>query len=356
MTLTVAASFGCPFEGEVDPARVADLVRRCPGAQEVALADTIGVGVPAGVRRLAEAVGEATAAPLRFHFHNTRNTGYANAVAALEAGAAALDASAGGIGGCPFAPAATGNIATEDLLYLLHRSGVRTGADLPGVLAAAALIEKELDGSPPSSGAPGSGPRPPTDRRGDRPALPRAGRPARTGARAAGSSVLAQQGARAVHPVVDAVVAQRHPPGRGVDGDDRLAQPALGLVGQAHHGQVGAALHERVHVRAVHLDQGGAQLGLGDVRDRHGGGAAQAPDGGDLEADLAEEPDHVRVAHRLVGVTTPMRRAPYNVSARSHASAPVAVRSPVMSWICSTNRRFPSTPPQNVSADIPITM
>ncbi|MFC6403665.1 hydroxymethylglutaryl-CoA lyase [Planobispora longispora] len=150
VTLTVAASFGCPFEGEVDPARVADLVRRCPGAQEVALADTIGVGVPAGVRRLAEAVGEATAAPLRFHFHNTRNTGYANAVAALEAGAAALDASAGGIGGCPFAPAATGNIATEDLLYLLHRSGVRTGADLPGVLAAAALIEKELDGRLPA--------------------------------------------------------------------------------------------------------------------------------------------------------------------------------------------------------------
>ncbi|GAA3447607.1 hydroxymethylglutaryl-CoA lyase [Planomonospora venezuelensis] len=144
VTLTVAASFGCPFEGEVDPARVAGLVRRCPDAQEVALADTIGVGVPADVRRLAEAVGEVTAAPLRFHFHNTRNTGYANAVAALEAGAAALDASAGGIGGCPFAPAATGNIATEDLLYLLHRSGLRTGADLPGVLAAAALIEKEL--------------------------------------------------------------------------------------------------------------------------------------------------------------------------------------------------------------------
>ncbi|SNR94732.1 hydroxymethylglutaryl-CoA lyase [Streptosporangium subroseum] len=144
VTLTVGASFGCPFEGEVDPARVAELVRRCPEAQEVALADTIGVGVPSDVRRLVEAVGEVSALPLRFHFHNTRNTGYANALAALEAGAAALDASAGGIGGCPFAPAATGNIATEDLLYLLHRSGVTTGADLPGVLAAAALIEAEL--------------------------------------------------------------------------------------------------------------------------------------------------------------------------------------------------------------------
>ncbi|MEV6866082.1 hydroxymethylglutaryl-CoA lyase [Streptosporangium subroseum] len=144
VTLTVGASFGCPFEGEVDPARVAELVRRCPEAQEVALADTIGVGVPSDVRRLVEAVGEVSALPLRFHFHNTRNTGYANALAALEAGAAALDASAGGIGGCPFAPAATGNIATEDLLYLLHRSGVATGADLPGVLAAAALIEAEL--------------------------------------------------------------------------------------------------------------------------------------------------------------------------------------------------------------------
>ncbi|WP_371779799.1 hydroxymethylglutaryl-CoA lyase [Streptosporangium subroseum] len=144
VTLTVGASFGCPFEGEVDPARVAELVRRCPEAQEVALADTIGVGVPSDVRRLVEAVGEVSALPLRFHFHNTRNTGYANALAALEAGAATLDASAGGIGGCPFAPAATGNIATEDLLYLLHRSGMTTGADLPGVLAAAALIEAEL--------------------------------------------------------------------------------------------------------------------------------------------------------------------------------------------------------------------
>ncbi|HEY9522048.1 MAG TPA: hydroxymethylglutaryl-CoA lyase, partial [Thermopolyspora sp.] len=104
VSLTVAASFGCPFEGEVTPARVAELVRRCPGAQEVALADTIGVGVPAGVRRLVKAVREVTPLPLRFHFHNTRNTGYANAITAIEAGVTILDASAGGIGGCPYAP------------------------------------------------------------------------------------------------------------------------------------------------------------------------------------------------------------------------------------------------------------
>ncbi|MEV0971204.1 hydroxymethylglutaryl-CoA lyase [Microtetraspora glauca] len=144
VTLTVAAAFGCPFEGEVAPDLVAGIVRRCPGAQEIALADTIGVGVPADVRRLAAAVREVSPLPLRFHFHNTRNTGYANAVAALESGAVALDASAGGIGGCPFAPAATGNIATEDLAYLLHRSEIATGVDLAGVLAAAELVEAAL--------------------------------------------------------------------------------------------------------------------------------------------------------------------------------------------------------------------
>ncbi|MFI6480957.1 hydroxymethylglutaryl-CoA lyase [Nonomuraea sp. NPDC050663] len=144
VTLTVAAGFGCPFEGEVSPARVAELVRRCPGADEVAVADTIGVGVPADVRRVTAAVREVSQAPLRFHFHNTRNSGYANALTAWELGAAALDSSAGGIGGCPFAPAATGNIATEDLLYMLHRSGVTTGIDLAATLSAAALIEERL--------------------------------------------------------------------------------------------------------------------------------------------------------------------------------------------------------------------
>ncbi len=142
VTLTVGASFGCPFEGEVDPAQVAEIVRRCIGAgvDEVCLADTIGVGVPRDVRRLTQAVREVTAAPLRFHFHNTRNTGYANAIAAVEAGAAALDSSSGGIGGCPFAPAATGNIATEDLAYALRRSGVQTGIALDRVLTASQYV------------------------------------------------------------------------------------------------------------------------------------------------------------------------------------------------------------------------
>jgi hydroxymethylglutaryl-CoA lyase len=146
VTLTVGASFGCPFEGEVPPARVADIVRQCAdaGADEVALADTIGVGVPRDVRVLTEAVREVTLMPLRFHFHNTRNTGYANALAAVDAGATALDASSGGIGGCPFAPAATGNIATEDLAYALRRSGVATGVALDGVLAAADYVGERL--------------------------------------------------------------------------------------------------------------------------------------------------------------------------------------------------------------------
>ncbi|GAA4082980.1 hydroxymethylglutaryl-CoA lyase [Nonomuraea soli] len=150
VTLTVAAGFGCPFEGEVSPARVAELVRRCPGADEIAVADTIGVGVPADVRRVTAAVREVSRAPLRFHFHNTRNSGYANALTAWELGAAALDSSAGGIGGCPFAPAATGNIATEDLLYMLHRSGVATGIDLAATLSAAALIEERLGAPVPA--------------------------------------------------------------------------------------------------------------------------------------------------------------------------------------------------------------
>jgi hydroxymethylglutaryl-CoA lyase len=110
-----------------------------------ALADTIGVGVPAGVRALADVAADtAPGIPLRWHFHNTRNTGYANAITAVERGAAALDASAGGIGGCPFAPAATGNIATEDLLYQLHRSGVQTGMSLPALEPATNLLAGAL--------------------------------------------------------------------------------------------------------------------------------------------------------------------------------------------------------------------
>ncbi len=136
-TVTVAAAFGCPFEGEVAPEAIAALVGRCVDAatpDELALADTIGVGSPGRVEALADvAAAEAAGIPVRWHFHNTRNTGYLNAWTALRRGAAALDASTGGIGGCPFAPEATGNIATEDLLYLLHREGVHTGVD-PTVL------------------------------------------------------------------------------------------------------------------------------------------------------------------------------------------------------------------------------
>ena len=136
-TLTLSAAFGCPFEGEVSVERVAEVLARCleTPPDELAFGDTIGVGVPAQVRALAD-MAQATGPdiPLRWHFHNTRNTGYANALAAAELGATALDASAGGIGGCPFAPNATGNIATEDLLYLLHRSGYTTGVDVTALL------------------------------------------------------------------------------------------------------------------------------------------------------------------------------------------------------------------------------
>jgi hydroxymethylglutaryl-CoA lyase len=149
-TITVGAAFGCPFEGEVPVERVGHVLARCVQAQpdEVALADTIGVGVPAQVRALADVAGrEAPGLPLRWHFHNTRNTGYANALAAADlAGTVpvALDSSAGGIGGCPFAPDATGNIATEDLLYLLDRSGYHTGVDAAALLPLAARLGELL--------------------------------------------------------------------------------------------------------------------------------------------------------------------------------------------------------------------
>jgi hydroxymethylglutaryl-CoA lyase len=147
-TLTLATSFGCPFEGEVDPERVVELAARgaAAGAQELCLADTIGVGVPSQVRDLAARVRDAVgpSPPLRFHFHNTRNTGFANAVAAVELGATVLDASAGGIGGCPFAPRATGNIATDDLVFLLERMGLHTGFDLQSLLPTAAFLGARL--------------------------------------------------------------------------------------------------------------------------------------------------------------------------------------------------------------------
>jgi hydroxymethylglutaryl-CoA lyase/(R)-citramalyl-CoA lyase len=138
VTVTISVAFGCPFEGAVDPGVVADLAARFAGA-EVVLADTIGVATPSQVRRLTEQTGAAG-----FHGHNTRNTGYANALAALAGGATVLDASVGGLGGCPFAPNATGNIATEDLLYLLHGEGVETGVDLDAVVAAARWLAELL--------------------------------------------------------------------------------------------------------------------------------------------------------------------------------------------------------------------
>ncbi len=146
-TVTIAVSFGCPFDGEVPPDRVLELARRsaAAGAKEIAIADTVGVGVPNQVRTLLD--GVRSVAPdviTRAHFHNTRNTGFANAFTALEWGVDWLDSSNGGIGGCPFAPAATGNIATEDLVYLLHRSGHETGLDLDALLPIAEFLSDSL--------------------------------------------------------------------------------------------------------------------------------------------------------------------------------------------------------------------
>ena len=127
-TATMSVAFGCPFEGEIDPERVLELAERLD-ADELVLADTIGVAAPRAVADLVERT-RALGKPVGFHGHNTRNTGYANALAALEAGASLLDASCGGLGGCPYAPRATGNIASEDLVYLLEREGIATGVDL----------------------------------------------------------------------------------------------------------------------------------------------------------------------------------------------------------------------------------
>jgi hydroxymethylglutaryl-CoA lyase len=140
-TATISVAFGCTFEGAVDPASVVDLAARLE-ADEVVLADTIGVATPAAVRSLVGRI--AGADTVGFHGHNTRNTGYANALAALEAGASVLDASIGGLGGCPYAPRATGNIATEDLVYLLEGEGVETGVDLDALVQVAEWLEGVL--------------------------------------------------------------------------------------------------------------------------------------------------------------------------------------------------------------------
>ena len=148
----ISSAFGCPFEGEVPVKRVLELVEQVMEGNpvELGLADSIGVGVPSQVRDLIGAVRDkAPGVPIRCHFHNTRNTGIANAQAALDAGVASLDASIGGIGGCPFAPAATGNIPTDDLLYMLDRSGVQTGVSLERIIATSQwLIEQLGRGTP----------------------------------------------------------------------------------------------------------------------------------------------------------------------------------------------------------------
>jgi hydroxymethylglutaryl-CoA lyase len=145
--LTISAACGCPYEGEVPVGRVVDLAVRAAAGEpcEIAVADTIGAGVPSQVTDIFNGIREALPeVPLRGHFHNTRNTGFANAFAALAAGVSRLDASCGGLGGCPFAPGATGNIATEDLLYMLQRSGYATGISLPSMIATAAWLEQQL--------------------------------------------------------------------------------------------------------------------------------------------------------------------------------------------------------------------
>jgi isopropylmalate/homocitrate/citramalate synthase len=138
-TATISVAFGCPFEGEVDEGVVVALAERLSAA-EVVLADTIGVAVPSQVRRLVERV-RGLGKRAGFHGHNTRNTGYANALAALEAGAEVLDSSVGGLGGCPYAPRASGNVATEDLVYLLEREGVSTGVDLDALAHVSQWLE-----------------------------------------------------------------------------------------------------------------------------------------------------------------------------------------------------------------------
>lgn len=146
-SITVSAAFGCPFEGEVAEQRVLEIVDRVleGGADEIAIADTIGAGVPAQVASLVSRIKKISGRiPVRCHFHNTRNTGLANAYVAVQTGADVIDASVGGVGGCPFAPHATGNIPTEDLVYMMHRSGFETGIDLEKLVATSRWLEEVL--------------------------------------------------------------------------------------------------------------------------------------------------------------------------------------------------------------------
>jgi hydroxymethylglutaryl-CoA lyase/(R)-citramalyl-CoA lyase len=156
-TVTIGVAFGCPFEGAVDPARVLALAGELGDADELVFADTIGVAVPRQVKELVTKAAAMQMRPVGVHLHNTRSTAFANALAALESGATVLDASVGGIGGCPFAPRATGNICTEDLVYLLHGEGVQTGIDLDMMIGVAewleGVLERQLPGQVYRAGA-----------------------------------------------------------------------------------------------------------------------------------------------------------------------------------------------------------
>ncbi|MDB5421827.1 MAG: hydroxymethylglutaryl-CoA lyase [Brevundimonas sp.] len=154
LSVTLSCVWGCPFDGEVSTDQVADLVGRIAelGVDEIALADTIGVADPWAVTKTVEAARKAAPdATLRLHFHDTRNTGVANAYAGVEAGVDILDASVGGIGGCPFAPGATGNVATEDLVYMLERAGYSTGYDLDELIRTARWIGEKIGRPAPSA-------------------------------------------------------------------------------------------------------------------------------------------------------------------------------------------------------------
>lgn len=150
---TIAVAFGCPFSGPVDPAFVVATARILAnaGAMEVAIADTIGVAVPSEVTRLVEAVRAAIApVPVRVHFHDTRGTGIANVWAAVQAGAGTIDAAVGGVGGCPFAPGSAGNVASEDVAYLLARSGLEFGRDAAAMAETGRWLCGQLGRSPAS--------------------------------------------------------------------------------------------------------------------------------------------------------------------------------------------------------------
>jgi hydroxymethylglutaryl-CoA lyase len=154
LSMTISVAFGDPFDGEVSEAQVAAIAAEAgkAGIGEIALGDTIGVADPWTVQRRIEAVRKAApGARVRMHFHNTRNTGFANVFASIEAGAAVIDASCGGIGGCPFAPDATGNIATDDLVYMLERGGIETGIDLGRLIETARWIGGKLGKDVPSA-------------------------------------------------------------------------------------------------------------------------------------------------------------------------------------------------------------